>query len=138
MTYRPSTNEIVSSFTDHLLSLCGWISHLGELWKVKIGSLGRGRSVSLLSIKTTSGIVGLSAAWSCTHRSPICMHLIASNEQYEFDNNSSTKSGALLSLHSCHAWIIKCKYIYDQSRRIPRKIWVDAPFSYMFLYSVFL
>jgi hypothetical protein len=44
--------------------------------KRNAGCLAGGMSIiSLLSIETTAAIVGLSAADSCTHRSPICMHL---------------------------------------------------------------
>jgi hypothetical protein len=44
--------------------------------KRNAGSLAGGMSiVSLLSIEITAAIVGLSAADSCTHRSPICMNL---------------------------------------------------------------
>jgi hypothetical protein len=40
------------------------------------GSFGGGRdATSLLSIEITVAIVGLSTADSCTHKSPICMHL---------------------------------------------------------------
>jgi hypothetical protein len=44
--------------------------------KMKAGWLGGGRNTaSLISIEITAAIVGLSTASSCTHKSPICMHL---------------------------------------------------------------
>jgi len=39
------------------------------------GFWGGQRGVSLASMKTTSNIDGLFVAFSCTHRSPIWMHL---------------------------------------------------------------
>ena len=44
-------------------------------WKVKAGGFGGGRVVSLASMKTTSDMVGRSVAASCTHNSPMWMHL---------------------------------------------------------------
>lgn len=48
-------------------------------WKYA-GCLGSGRVIlSLLSITTTSDMVGRSAAFSCTHSNATLMHLIISN-----------------------------------------------------------
>ena len=44
-------------------------------WKVKAGGFGGGRVVSLASMKITSDMVGRSVAASCTHNSPMWMHL---------------------------------------------------------------
>ncbi|XP_031247368.1 LRR receptor-like serine/threonine-protein kinase IOS1 [Pistacia vera] len=41
------------------------------------------RIASFVSMETTSGIVGLSIAWSCTHRRPICRHLRTSSGEQD-------------------------------------------------------
>jgi hypothetical protein len=69
------------------------------------GLLGSGISaVSLPSIKSTEGIVGLSSARSWTHNSPTCMHLRTSDGVYDSPIDESTSSNAVPSLHCVHAY----------------------------------
>lgn len=49
-------------------------------------------AVSLLSIKTTEDMLGLSSACSCTHSRPTCIHLNASEAEYESPTDESTSS----------------------------------------------
>ena len=120
--YRPCKIDVVTSFKEHVLPLCWGRSYTVNLSKVKNGCLGCGRSVSLLSMKMTSGIVGLSVSWSCTQRSPTCMHLIAWDDEYESSNALSVMSNALRSLHRCQTWhnfssSVTLKYNYIQIRK---------------------
>lgn len=58
-------------------------------------------AVSLLNIKTTEDIVGLSSALSCTHNNPTCMHLRTSDDKYELSiMDESISSKAFPSFHS--------------------------------------
>lgn len=106
-SYLASTIDIVASFTEYVLPLVAdwsWKSKFNELWNVNIGCFGCGRSVSFVSMKTTSDMFGLPVAWSCTQRSAICMHLVTSTDEFELANASSIKSKALPSFHRFHAW----------------------------------
>ena len=61
--------------------------------------------VSFESIETTSNMVGLSIALSCTHKRPTWMHLNTSNGGHDsFSMVESTSSKPLPSFHTCHAW----------------------------------
>lgn len=53
--------------------------------------------------ETTSAIVGLSTAWSCTHKRPTWMHLSSSFSGHGPSNAASISLEALPSFHSCHA-----------------------------------
>lgn len=71
------------------------------------GVLGCGIvEVSLLNIKTTDAIVGLSSARSWTHRRPTCMHLRTSLDENELPTNVSNKSSPFPSFHILHACAI--------------------------------
>ena len=59
--------------------------------------------VLLLSIATTSNMVGRSTAFSCTHSNPMFMHLINSSEWCMGTNEASTSSLHLPSSYNCHA-----------------------------------
>lgn len=70
---RASINVTVTSFTETPLDE----EESGPpqtFLKINAGLLGGGRLVSLPNMNTTSNMVGLSIAISCTHKSPICMH----------------------------------------------------------------
>lgn len=67
-------------------------------------------AVSLLSIKTTEDIVGLSSARSCTHNNPTCMHLRTSDGEYDLSMEESISSNAFPSFHSFHAYKKKHNY----------------------------
>lgn len=68
------------------------------------GCLGSTRTmVLLLSMATTSNIVGRSAAFSCTHSSAMFMHLIISAESGLGTNDVSMSSIHLPSWYNCHA-----------------------------------
>lgn len=73
-TYRPITIVIVASFVEYLSEVrTGSICLLRPTEKV--GGLGCWwLLLSPSNIKTTEDMVGLSTAWSCTHKSPTCMH----------------------------------------------------------------
>lgn len=73
--YLVATAVIDNSFTELDPSPTLGLLVLEDVLKMKAGCLGEGRVVSLLNIRTTADIVGLSTAPSCTHKSPICMHL---------------------------------------------------------------
>ena len=77
----------------------------GLLPRTKPGYLGSGiDAVSLLNIKTTEDIVGLSSARSCTHIRPTFMHLSTSDTEYESANDESISSSVFPSLHSLQAY----------------------------------
>jgi hypothetical protein len=79
----------------------------------KPGFLGCGSdAVSLLSIKTTEDIVGLSSARSWTHKSPTCMHLNTSDSENESPTDESIMSNARPSFHNCQACNVQFKVIY--------------------------
>lgn len=61
-------------------------------------------ALSLLSIKTTEDMLGLSSACSCTHSRPTCIHLNASEAEHVSTNDESTSSNPFPSFHSFHAW----------------------------------
>lgn len=102
-SHLPSTRESVIAATGHILSSWGRISWFDELGKVKAGGFGSGNPDSPLSIGSTSGMLGLSMAWSWTQRSPICAHLITSDNEAGSDSDESINSSLLPSFHSSHA-----------------------------------
>ena len=66
----------------------------GESWRV-----------SFESIETTSSMVGLSVAWSCTHKRPTWIHLNTSDIGHDSSSIArSISSRPLPSFHNCHAW----------------------------------
>jgi hypothetical protein len=68
---RGSTSVIVTSFAELSPPPSTESKSLESLLKMKAGCLGEGRAVaSLLSMRRTADIVGLSITSSCTHRSP--------------------------------------------------------------------
>lgn len=76
----------------------------GFLPRQNPGFLGCCRvALSLLSIKTTDDMLGLSSACSWTHSRPTCMHLNASEAEYESPTTGSTSSNPFPSFHSFHA-----------------------------------
>ena len=84
------------------------------------GCFGSTRTmVLLLSIVTTSNMVGRSAAFSCTHSSAMFMHLITSAESRKGTNDASMSSLHLPSLYNCHA----CLQFHHQNYlcRVPNK-----------------
>ena len=104
LNYLPSTTVTVTWFIVSCLTEEESVS-LGLLPRTKPGCLGCGiDAVSLLNIKTTEEIVGLSSARSWTHIRPTCMHLSTSDTEYESANDESISSSAFLSLHSLHAY----------------------------------
>ncbi|WVZ92601.1 LOW QUALITY PROTEIN: hypothetical protein U9M48_038650, partial [Paspalum notatum var. saurae] len=73
-------------------------------WKYP-GCVGSGRAMlSLPSIATTSDMVGLSVAFSCTHNNAMLMHLIMSMVQPLTATDASMSSYHLCWFHSCHAY----------------------------------
>lgn len=79
------------------------------------GCLGSARTIILLlSIATTSDMVGRSAAFSCTHSNAMLMHLMISFSAgwYLETNDSSMSSCHLPSPHSDHA----CMEFQEQYR----------------------
>ena len=79
-----------SSFPTRTLKYAGWFG------LAKILAL-------LLSIATTSNMVGRSAAFSCTHNNPMFMHLMISVEWCMGTNEESMSSLHLPSSYNCHA-----------------------------------
>ena len=102
MLYRPSWM---------LLSNCRLISGLLEelvvdrpLLPKKVGCFGVGMlAVSLSSNVTTFDIAGRSPGSSCTHKSPICAHLINWFALQLSPKDMSIKSNNLFSVHSLQA-----------------------------------
>ena len=79
-----------SSFPTRTLKYAGWCGLARIL-------------VLLLSITTTSNIVGRSTAFSCTQSNPMFMHLIINSSEWCMDNNeASTSSLHLPSSYNCH------------------------------------
>lgn len=70
----------------------------------KLGSLGWGRAVSLLNIKTTLHMVGLCSKLFCTHNRPTWIDRNTSVGLHESLNELSISSNGLSSLNSLHAW----------------------------------
>lgn len=107
-TYLPSSIVTVTWFT-----VQDWSCLLEEesvssgflfLSRQKPGFLGWGIvAVSLLNIRTTDDIVGLSSARSWTHKSPTCMHLNTSEGEYESPTEGSIISDPFPSVHSFQA-----------------------------------
>lgn len=103
--YLPSSIVTVTWFTvqDESCLLEEESFSAGFLPRQNPGFLGCGIvAFSLLSIKTTEDIVGLSSARSCTHNSPTCMHLRTSDGEYELPMDESISSNAFPSFHSFH------------------------------------
>lgn len=75
--------------------------------KVNAGCFGLGRGASPFNMTTTSDMVGLSFASSCTHKSAIWMHLNTSWEQSDKIIDESMISRALPSLHSSQT----CRFV---------------------------
>lgn len=84
----------------------------GLLPKTKPGCLGSGiNAASLLNIKTTEDIAGLSSARSWTHMRPMCMHLSTSDCEHDSENDESISSNALPSFQCLHAYQCTIKKI---------------------------
>ena len=65
---------------------------------------GKSWRVSFESIETTSTMLGLSVAWSCTHKRPTWMHLNTSDGRHDPSSIvGSISSKPLPSFHNCHA-----------------------------------
>jgi len=60
--------------------------------------------VSFSNMNTTDDMSGLLFGLSCTHKSPIWIHLKASFGKQLLTRDESTKSIALPSIHKLHAW----------------------------------
>lgn len=81
---------MVTSLTLHDSIIVDTSSFVILVWKYA-GCLGSARvMLSLLSIATTSDMLGLSAAFSCTHNNAMLMHLIVPNAQLSVTNDEST------------------------------------------------
>lgn len=69
------------------------------------GFFGNGNvAVSLLNIKTTDDITGLSSACSWTHKRPTWMHLNTSYGAHDSLTDESISPNPFPSLHSLHAY----------------------------------
>lgn len=93
--YLASISDIVISLQEQVYDLfsdtCSSI--LTVSFVKNAGGFGAGsRMVSFKSMETTSGMVGRSVAWSCTHNSPTCMHLITSVTRHGSPILGSTSS----------------------------------------------
>ena len=92
------------------------------------GCLGSaGIIVSLLSIATTSTMVGRSIAFSCTHNSAMLMPFIISTEWVLGTKDASTRSAHLPSSHSCHAYkkfCHTCKFNVVENKQNDYEIFV--------------
>jgi len=99
--YLPHRVDIVTSTLDGSTIADG--SSIPTLtWKYA-GCLGSGRAIlSLDSIVTTSDMVGLSTAFSCTHNNAILKHLLICSVWHSAPNEVSTNSSHNLSFHNCH------------------------------------
>lgn len=81
----------------------------------KPGSFGWGKATpSLLNIRSTDGIAGLSFGSFWTHKRPTWMHLSTSNSTYESSKQGSISSKPLSLFHSSQAWK-SCKLYAFQS-----------------------
>lgn len=89
------------------------------------GCLGSGRDIdSLPKRATTFDMVGLTAGSSCTHKSPMCMHLTTCGIELDFINKGSTNSISLPSFHSCHTCNqFQLKTVYNLTFIIITSIW---------------
>lgn len=103
--HRGKILDNIMSFTTE-----GSVAIDGSTWstlpKENAGCLGWGRAIDSLPRRTTTlDMVGLCSGSSCTHRSPICMHLTTSVGWHDSNNTGSTNSNSLpsfCSLHACH------------------------------------
>lgn len=78
------------SLTLHGITAVRDSSFLILTWKYA-GWLGSGKGIlSLLSIATTSDMVGRSAAFSCTHNSAMLMHLMIPDVWHPASSDAST------------------------------------------------
>ena len=120
--YLPCVLDIVASLILYVSAIVDASSFATLAWKYP-GCLGSGRAMSSLpSIATTSDVVGLSIAFSCTHSNAMLMHLIISTVQPFVANDISTSSGHLCSFHSFHAYenfhCRICNYISNNAIKI--------------------
>ena len=78
--------------------------------------------LALLSIATTSVMVGLSTAFSCTHNNALLMHLIIISNAWWHStiSDASTSWSHLPSLHSCHAYREVLQYSFPKIARISK------------------
>lgn len=85
----------------------------GRLPRQYPGCLGCGIDTkSLLNIKTTVDMLGLSSVCSWTHNRPTCMHLITSPAEYDSPAAESISSNPLPSLYNFQACRIPGYFIY--------------------------
>ena len=89
--YLPCRADIVTSLTSDDSTTEDDASSTPTLtWKYA-GCLGSGRAIlSVDSIATTSDMVGLSTAFSCTHNNAILIHLIICDIWHSAPNEVST------------------------------------------------
>lgn len=73
-------------------------SDIGVLSVKKPGCLGSGSKISLLSIRTTSDMLGLSSGCGWTHNNPICIARNTSDGLHDSMIASGTNSRNLFSL----------------------------------------
>ena len=93
------------------------------LLKMKAGCFGEGIVVSQLSMRRIANMVGRSVASSCTHMSPIWMHLKTSWGTNDSIIDESTISKALFSLQSSQTCMVysiiqKGLYYYCKWKRL--------------------
>lgn len=69
------------------------------------GCLGSGSVISLHSISTTVGMLGLSSGCGCTHNNPICRTRRTSEGLHSSTISSATSSKKSPSLYSFHACV---------------------------------
>ena len=101
--YLPYAMDTVSSLALYGSAVVKASSFATLTWKYP-GCLGSGRvTLLLLSIATTSDMLGLSVAFSCTHNNAMLMHLIISSVQPLAAIDASTSANHLRSPHKCHA-----------------------------------
>jgi len=100
--HRGKISENIISFSEGLVFVDG--SRRRTLLKEKAGCFGWGRTTDSLPWRSiTVDMVGLCSGFSCTHRSPMCMHLTTSDAGHDSNNTGSTKSNAFPSFHTRHA-----------------------------------
>lgn len=99
--------NIIQSFIDQLVELFG-LDDLG-IWFTPLRTCekagwfgGSNGTFSLLSIETTSFIVGLSSAFSCTQRSAILTYLINISLEGTSSKTGSINSNTLSLVHKSH------------------------------------
>lgn len=102
--YRPSSTETLVLFMElFVFSPVAWASKYH--CEKHRGCFGiESNVVSFSSMNTTVDISGLLFGLSCTHKSPMCMHLRASLAEQLSSRDESTKSIALPPFHRLHAW----------------------------------